>query len=149
MGCSQQPGDMSALQGGNLWTKQRTLSSLAVRCSWLHCKSLLPVLGQVTLLVTQYPSCKAGIAAYLMGCCEGGLMDAFAVWCINWGGVVGRGREQQKARRQTSLTTFSECNHVPNDNIMTTYSSLRCSPSVALVGTVFWLHFFLVRVLKM
>lgn len=49
------------------------------RRSWLYHEPPLPVLGQVTLLVTQYPSCKTGIVAYLMGCCEGRLMDAFAV----------------------------------------------------------------------
>ncbi|XP_009696632.1 PREDICTED: bone morphogenetic protein 6-like, partial [Cariama cristata] len=40
------------------------------RRSWLCHEPPLPVLGQVTLLVTQYPSCKMEIAAYLIGCFE-------------------------------------------------------------------------------
>lgn len=41
------------------------------RRSWLHHE--LPVLGQVTLLVTQYPSCKTGLRLTSWDVVRGGL----------------------------------------------------------------------------
>lgn len=66
------------------------------RHSWLRSKPPLPVLGQVALLVTQYPSCKTGFAAYLMGVVRVGSWVPLQSDALRWG-------EQQKVSTKTNV----------------------------------------------